>query len=85
MPLPSFYKSAPPGQAWSISRAGAYGAMLGAVAALFKTLGPLAPGGGKTLTNSVLEIALAAAGFALLCAAAAMLRNFISRHLVERI
>jgi hypothetical protein len=85
VPLPSFYKSPQPAHAWNIGHAGAYGAVLGALAALFKTLGPLAQGGGRTLTNNILEIAAAALGFALLCAVAAMLRNFVFRHLVERI
>ena len=39
--LPSFYLSGDKGQVWSVARAAAYGGCIGAIAALFKVLGPL--------------------------------------------
>jgi hypothetical protein len=78
--LSSFFASGENGRTWSVSRAGAYGAAVGAVAALFKTVGPFhAPG---TAAARVLEIAGAALAFALLCAGAALARNLIARRLV---
>jgi hypothetical protein len=82
MPLPSLYKSSGSEHPWNVARATCYGAALGALAALFKTMGPLRAGGSGTVIDHLLEIALAALGFALLCCAAAMLRNRIVRHLV---
>jgi hypothetical protein len=81
MPLPSLFKSSQSGHAWSVIHAAGYGALVGALAALFKTFGPLQAGGGK-LTDHLIEIGAAAVAFALLCAAAAMLRNFIARRLI---
>jgi hypothetical protein len=81
VPLLSFYKSPQSARPWNINRAAAYGALLGALAALFKTLGPLAPSG-RSLTDNVLEIAAAALAFAVLCVVAAMLRNFVAQNLV---
>src|SRR4029077_20225925 len=63
---------------WSIARAAAYGAALGAVAGLCKTLAYAQ----QHVAISVAEIAGAVLGFALLCAAAAALRNFIARRLI---
>jgi hypothetical protein len=78
--LPSLFASGENERTWSVSRAAAYGAAVGAVAALFKILGPLqAPGGAAT---RVLEIAGAALAFALLCAGAALARNLIARRFV---
>lgn len=83
MPLPSLFKSAETARAWNIAHAACYGAVIGALAALFKTLAPPGAGGGAAnLTDRLLQIALAALAFALLCAAAASLRNFIARRLV---
>ncbi len=82
MPLPSLYKSGGSAQPWNVARATCYGAALGALAALFKTMGPLRAGGGGTAVDHLLEIALAALGFALLCCAAATLRNRVVRHLL---
>ena len=78
MPLPSLYVSGDKPQAWSITRAAAYGAVLGIVAGLLKTLGLTH----ETIATSVPEIAGAALGFALLCAGATALRNFIARRLI---
>ena len=60
---------------WSVARAAAYGGCIGAVAALFKTLGPLhgpfaASKHASDLLENVPEIVGAALGFALLCAGA---------------
>jgi hypothetical protein len=83
--LPSLYISGETARAWSVARAAGCGAVIGALAGLFKTLGPLHPAiavGGKPSENllaGVPEIAAAALCFALLCAAAAALRNFIAR------
>jgi hypothetical protein len=81
MPLPSLYLAADGARAWSIARAAAYGGGIGTVAAMFKTFGP-GHEAGLGAANLV-EIAAAAFGFALVCSAAAMLRNFIARRLVS--
>lgn len=81
MPLPSFHKSKAPARAWNVVHAAGYGAVLGALAAAFKTLGPFRVGA-RDLADSLVEIAVAALGFALLCAAAAALRNYIARRLI---
>ncbi len=78
--LPSLFISADGARAWSMTRAAAYGAGLGALAALFKTLGPLHRIGSAAASFG--EIAGAALAFALLCAGAAALRNFIARRLI---
>jgi hypothetical protein len=79
MPLPSFYQSQESERAWKPGRAALYGAIAGALAALFKTFGSLGAGAAVPLTHRLAEIALAALFFALLCAAATMLRNALSR------
>ena len=76
--LPSLYVSGDKAQAWSLWRAAACGAAVGAAAALLKTLGP----SHQTLTASLPEIAAAALGFALLCLGAAALRNLLARRLI---
>ena len=68
MPLPSLYKSEDSARAWNVTRAAGYGALIGALAALFKTLGPLrasaAPGSlTDNLAGSLAEIAGAALAF----------------------
>ncbi len=81
MPLPSLYKSEMPARAWNVAHAAVYGALIGALAAVFKTLGPFSAGRGGP-ADSLLEIGAAALAFALLCAGAAALRNFIARRLI---
>jgi hypothetical protein len=78
MPLPSLYVSGDKPREWSLARAATYGAVLGIVAGLFKTLGP----SHQAIATSVPEIPGVALGFALLCAAATALRNFIARRLI---
>jgi hypothetical protein len=78
MPLPSLYVSGDRPRAWSIARAASYGAILGALAALLKTSGL----SHQAIATSVPEIVGAALGFALLCAGATALRNFIARRLI---
>jgi hypothetical protein len=78
--LSSLFGSGESRRAWSISRAAAYGAVVGILAALFKTIGPLQASGASRAP--AWEIAGAAVGFALLCAGAAALRNAIARRLV---
>jgi hypothetical protein len=85
--LPSFYLSNDKARAWSVTRAAACGAGIGVVAALFRTLGPShGPFGGSISSGGVLpflpEIAIAGFGFGLLCAAVAVLRNFIAQRLI---
>jgi hypothetical protein len=82
MPLPSLYRSGEPERAWKVSRAALYGAIIGAFAALFRTFGPLRASAAGVLTHRLAEIAIAALAFALLCVVAAMLRNFLARHLI---
>ncbi|MGD0149287.1 MAG: hypothetical protein ABSB77_11930 [Xanthobacteraceae bacterium] len=78
MPLPSLYVSGDKPREWSIARAAAYGAVLGIAAGLVKMLGFTH----QAIATSVPEIAGAAIGFALLCAGATALRNFIARRLI---
>jgi hypothetical protein len=78
MPLPSLYVSGDKPREWRVSRAAAYGAALGVVAGLIKTL----VSSHQAIATSVPEIAGAAIGFALLCAGATALRNFIAQRLI---
>ena len=78
MPLPSLYVSGDKPREWSIAHAAVCGAVLGIVAGLLKTLGLMH----QAIATSVPEIAGAALGFALLCAGATALRNFIARRLI---
>jgi hypothetical protein len=78
MPLPSLYVSRDKPREWNIARAAVYGAVLGIVAGLLKTLGLTH----QAIATSVAEIAGAALGFALLCASATAVRNFIARRLI---
>jgi hypothetical protein len=88
MPLPSLYISGEGTRAWSITRAASYGAVIGALAAVFKALAPLhaatTVGGSAAarLIANLPEIAGATFAFALLCASAAALRNLIARRLI---
>jgi hypothetical protein len=81
--LPSFYKSSESDRAWNIMHAACYGAVIGALAAMFKTLGPLRAGAAFNLFGNLTEIILAALAFALLCVGAAVLRNSIVRRLAR--
>ena len=76
--LPSLYVSGDEPREWRVSRAAAYGAAVGIVAGLLRTLGL----SHQAIATSIPEIAGAALGFALLCAGAAALRNFIARRLI---
>ena len=78
MPLPSLYVSGDKPREWSIARGATYGAALGAVAGLFKTLGLMH----QAIATSIPEIAGVTLGFALLCAGATALRNFVARRLI---
>ena len=78
MPLPSLYVSGDKPREWSIARAATYGAALGAIAGLFKTLGITH----QAVATSVPEIVSVALCFALLCAGATALRNYIARRLI---
>jgi len=78
--LPSFHASTDNARAWNVARAAFYGAALGAAAALVKILGPWHAGG--SAAARALEVAAAAIAFALLCAGAAALRNFVARRLI---
>jgi hypothetical protein len=78
MPLPSLFVSGEAPRAWSVARAAAYGAALGAGAGLLKTLGF----SHQAVAVSVPEIAAAVFGFAVLCAGAAALRNVVARRLI---
>jgi hypothetical protein len=81
--LPSFYKSNETDRAWNIAHAACYGAVIGVLAALFKTLGPLRAGAAFNLFGNLTEIVMAALAFALLCVGAALLRNYLVRRLVQ--
>jgi hypothetical protein len=79
MPIPSLCLT-DGARTWNVARAAAYGAGIGAIAGLLKTFGlsrtiDLGPG-------DVLRVLAAALAFALLCAGAATLRNFIARRVV---
>jgi hypothetical protein len=82
MPLPSLYRGNKNAQDWRVMRAAAYGAGIGAAAALFKMLAPA----GERISSParLLEVVEAAFAFALLCAAAALVRNLLARHFVKR-
>jgi hypothetical protein len=82
VPLPSLYRGNENVQDWRVTRAAAYGAGIGAAAALFKMLGPTGEGIGTSA--SLLEVAEAALLFALLCAVAALVRNTLARRFVGR-
>jgi len=83
MPLPSFFRSRETARNWNVVHAAAYGAGIGALAALFKTLDPLhSTGAAVSFVDSAAQIIGAAAVFALLCAGAAVLRNVLARRLI---
>jgi len=80
MPLPSLHVSGGGARAWSVARAAAYGAGIGALAALVKTFGLMREPASAAVY--FVQIVGAALAFALLCAGAAALRNFIARRLI---
>lgn len=82
--LPSLYKSAGTERAWNVAHAAGYGAAIGALAAVFKIFAPFGARAASSYpTDNLVEVALAAAAFAALCAAAAALRNYIARRLAS--
>jgi hypothetical protein len=84
MPL-LFYRAAgdgSPPQIWNTARAAGYGALIGAVAAAFKIFAPW--GEPHAMVANVREVVGAALAFALLCAIASALRNFLARRLIKR-
>jgi hypothetical protein len=78
--LPSLFSSADHARPWSMTRAAAYGAGIGALAACFKALAPLHQA--HAVGAGVLNVVAGALVFALLCAGAAALRNFLARRLI---
>ena len=82
MPLPSLFRSQDTARPWNLAHAALCGAGIGALAGLIKTVNPFRVAPLENLTDHLTDIALAALGFALLCVAAAALRNFIARHLI---
>lgn len=82
MPLPSLYRSQDAARPWNVAYAALCGAGIGALAGLLKIVNPFGRAAAENLTNHLADIVLAALGFALLCAAAAALRNFIARRLI---
>jgi hypothetical protein len=82
MPIPSLYLATNGPRGWNVARAAAYGGGIGGFAALFKTFGPLH--GADPAPGAVWQILAAAVAFALLCAAAAALRNVIVKRLIWR-
>ena len=80
MPIPSLYVSGGSARAWSVARAAAYGAGVGALAALIKAFGPMREP--ASAAAHAVEVAGAALAFAILFFAAAALRNFIARRLI---
>ena len=80
MPIPSLYLTTGGARPWNIARAAAYGAGVGAIAGLFKTFRLVHAG--DPASGSVLQVFAAAVVFALLCAGAAALRNFVARRVV---
>lgn len=82
MLLPSFYKIREPDRAWNVTHAACYGAIIGVLAAAFKTFGPLRASAAGLFGN-LTEIAVATIAFSCLCIAAAMLRNYLARRLAD--
>ena len=79
MPLLSLFSAGGRDGIWSVRRAAVLGATLGAAAALIRSLGPMHEAGPASVR--LVEIAVAAAGLAVLCAGAAALRNALRRRL----
>jgi len=77
--LPSLFRSDEGTRPWNVPRAGLYGAGIGLVAAFIKIFGPFHAA--EQALPFALEICVAVAAFALLCAGAALLRNVLARRL----
>jgi hypothetical protein len=77
--LPSLHTSGEGARAWSLPRAAAYGAGIGALAALLKIFALRHDSAGAA---QIWELAQVAIAFALLCAGAAALRNFLARRVI---
>jgi hypothetical protein len=82
MPIPSLYLTTDAARGWNVARAAAYGAGIGAFAGLLKTFTTLHAS--AAASGAVFEVLAASLAFALLCAGAAALRNFIARRVVWR-
>jgi hypothetical protein len=81
MLFPSFFNSAGDRRSWSLPRAAAYGAAIGALAAAFKLFALHRSAASGTPAWEIATVALA---FAVLCGGAAALRNFLARRLIWR-
>jgi hypothetical protein len=79
--LPSLFASGESSRVWNVSRAAAFGAAVGSVAASFKTFGPLRDAG--SAFSRMLEVAGVTVAFGLLCAGTTLLRNVIARWLIS--
>lgn len=77
--LPSLFRSEEGARPWNVRRAALYGAAIGLLAALTKILGPFHAA--EQTLPAALEICVAVAAFALLCAGAAVVRNLLARRL----
>jgi hypothetical protein len=80
--LPSLFTPEDNSRRWSLRRAALYGAGVGLAAALIKLFGPF-HAADRPLPVA-LEICVAVAAFALLCAGAALLRNLLAQQLPDR-
>jgi hypothetical protein len=79
--LPSLFTSEDHPRPWSMWRAALYGAGIGFLAALIKAFGPFHSA--DRALPLALDIDVAVVAFALLCAAAALLRNLLVRRLQD--
>jgi hypothetical protein len=77
--LPSLFRSEEGARPWNVPRAGLFGAGIGLVAALIKIFGPFHAA--EQALPFALEVCVAVAVFALLCAGAALLRNLLAQRL----
>jgi hypothetical protein len=76
---PSLFRSEDGARPWNVPDAALYGAGIGLVAALIKIFGPFHAA--EQALPFALEVCIAVAAFALLFAAAALLRNLLARRL----
>lgn len=80
MPFPSLRASHDGERPWNVLRAAAYGAAIGAVAAALKLSSPWSVP--HLAGAAAREFIFAILAFALLCAGATSLRNFLARRLI---